>query len=99
MTDWQTTATTIYCEAVDDEVTFIVKRDWAARCVSYNRYGVPDKDTGRLLKAKETTTGRKLACEGPECHRLRVYLGKLQKEESGKAPATETTATPEETDA
>jgi hypothetical protein len=29
--DWQITATTIYCDAVDDDVTIIVYKDWSTK--------------------------------------------------------------------
>ena len=81
MTDWQLTATTIYCDAVDDEVTFIVQRDWSSRCVHSEKYYRPDRDTARRLAARQQALGRMLACEGSECHRLTSYIEKLQVEE------------------
>jgi len=29
MVGWQTTVTTVYCDAVDDEVTIVVYEDWS----------------------------------------------------------------------
>jgi hypothetical protein len=34
--DWQLTATAIYCDAVDDDVTIIVYKDWSTKCTGYN---------------------------------------------------------------
>ena len=52
MVDWQITATTIYCDDVDDEVTVIVQRDGSARCVGFSKYDKPDKDTDVLMRQK-----------------------------------------------
>ena len=35
MVDWQVTATTIYCDAVDDDVTLLVYKDGSAKCTGY----------------------------------------------------------------
>jgi hypothetical protein len=37
MTDWQLTATTIYCNAVQDEVTIFVHRDGSLGCTGFNQ--------------------------------------------------------------
>ena len=52
MVDWQITATTIYCDAVDDEVTLGVYKDRSTKCTSYEKYGAPDKDTAKVMKKK-----------------------------------------------
>ncbi|MCJ7791782.1 MAG: hypothetical protein MUP49_05195 [Dehalococcoidia bacterium] len=36
--DWQVTATTIYCDAVDDDVTILVYKDWSTKCTGYKKY-------------------------------------------------------------
>jgi hypothetical protein len=36
--DWQVTATTIYCDAVDDNVMIIVYKDGSIRCTGYKKY-------------------------------------------------------------
>lgn len=35
MVDWRVTATTIYGDAVDDDVTVLVYEDWSTRCTGY----------------------------------------------------------------
>ena len=84
MVNWQVTATTIYCDAVDDDVTLMVFKDGTARCVSYQRYGEPDKETRKTLEEKSRYLGVQLACEGPECRRVIQYRDKLFAEEAQK---------------
>ena len=48
MTDWKVTATTIYCDAVNDEVTFIVSGDGTVVCTGYQRYGASGKRSGSM---------------------------------------------------
>ena len=85
MVNWQVTATTIHCDAVDDFVTILVYKDGSTRCVGYhNKYGEPNitKQTAKLLKKKGKNLGRELRCEGPECHRVVEYKEKLFAEEA-----------------
>lgn len=83
MVNWQLTATTIYCDAVDDDVTLIVRKDGSAECVGYNKkYGEPGKETSQLLQKKSKQWGRKLGCEGPQCSRIIQYQDKLFAEEA-----------------
>jgi len=35
---WQVTATAIYCDAVDDEVTILVYKDWSTERTGYKKY-------------------------------------------------------------
>ncbi len=77
MVKWVITATTIYCDAVDDEVTLMVYKDGTAKCTGYKKYGKPDKEAARLLKTKSKRSGKQLECAGPECHRLTQYRDKL----------------------
>ena len=83
MVNWQVTATTIYCDAVDDEVTLMVYKDGSAKCVGYERYSEPDKETAGLMEKKSKGLGRKLECEGSECWRVIQYRDKLFAEEAG----------------
>jgi hypothetical protein len=83
-TDWQVTATTIYCDAVDDEVTVLVYKDWSTRCTGYAKYREPDKTVATQLRKKGKRLGRKLACQGLECPRVTQYKEKLAREESEK---------------
>ena len=44
MVDWEVTATTIFCESVNDEVTIIVSGDGAAKCSGRQKYEKPGKE-------------------------------------------------------
>ena len=81
MVNWVVTATTIYCDAVADEVTVIVDKDGALKCTGYTRYYKPDKETSKSIKAKSKQLGKQLECEGLDCHRVTQYQDKLQAEE------------------
>ena len=82
VTDWQVTATTIYCDAVDDDVTLIVDKDWNIRCTGYTRYMTNlDKETSRTLKQKSRRLGRNLKCEGPQDFRVTDYRDRLMAQE------------------
>jgi len=92
MVDWQLTATTIYCEAVADEVTLIIYHDWSSRCTGYDRYHQPDRETRKLMERKGKRLQQPLGCEGPDCSRVVEYKNKLSAEEAtrqtGSRPAT-----------
>jgi hypothetical protein len=53
MTDWQLTATTIFCEDFNDEVTIMVYKDGKTRCTGYDAFvkmnSEPDKKTAGLI--------------------------------------------------
>ena len=85
MVDWQITATTIYCDAVDDDVTLMVYQDGSAKCAGYPKFGEPRKEIGKLLKKKGKQLGRNLECGGPECSRVIQCRDKLFAEETVKA--------------
>jgi hypothetical protein len=85
MVNWQITATTIYCDDVDDEVTVIVQRDGSVRCVGFAKYDKPNKDTAGLMKRKSRQLQRQLECTGPECHRVTDYRDRLLAEGANKA--------------
>lgn len=76
MVDWQITATTIYCDAVKDEVTILVSKDWTVKCTGHKKYADPD---GKSRKSK-----RNSACAGEACPRVKAYKQKLVDEEAGK---------------
>ena len=82
MVNWQITATTIYCEAVDDEVTLMVYKDEPTKCTGYEKYRQPNKETSKLLERKSKQLNRKLECEGLECYRVTQYRDKLFAEET-----------------
>jgi hypothetical protein len=77
MADWVVTATTIYCDAVEDEVTLIADRDGTMKCTGYNRYYTPDRDTARTLQQRGKRLKKKLRCEGLDCYRVTGYHEKL----------------------
>ncbi len=82
MVDWQVTATSINCEAVGDEVTIIVGKDWNTSCTGFKRYGENiSKDTAAMLKKKGKIQGKRFKCTGPlDCGAGR-YRDKLISEE------------------
>jgi hypothetical protein len=76
--DWQVTATTIYCDAVDDDVTIMVYKDWSTRCTGYKKYVESlDKETAKILKRKAKWLGRNLGCQGPLDYRVTDYRDML----------------------
>jgi len=78
LADWQVTATTIYCDAVDDDVTIMVYKDWSTTCTGYKKYGEGfNKEAARVLKKKAGRLGRNLRCEGPLDHRVTDYRDML----------------------
>ena len=86
MVDWQVTATTIYCDAVDSDVTILVYKDGSVRCTGYKKYaeGIT-KETAKKLQKKGKKLGRELKCEGPLDHRVTDYRDKVFAEEEVKA--------------
>ncbi|MFC1969754.1 hypothetical protein ACFLVV_00865 [Chloroflexota bacterium] len=84
MVGWQTTETTIYCDAVDDEVTIVVYKDWSVKCTGYEKYGESSGDKTNLLKKRSRQLKRQLKCVGVECDRVVQYKGKLFSQEAGK---------------
>lgn len=86
MPDWQVTATTIYCDAVDADVTLLVYKDRSARCTGYKKYGEGiTKEVAKELRKKGKRLVRELKCEGLECSRLIGYRDKLFAEGEAKA--------------
>jgi hypothetical protein len=78
VTGWQITTTTIYCDAVDDEVTIMVYKDGSTTCTGYRKYSEsPNKKTAKILKKKAGRLGRNLGCEGPLDHRVTDYRDRL----------------------
>ncbi len=82
--NWQVTATTIYCNAVDDEVTIMIYQDWSAKCTGYDKYNKRSKETAGVLKKKSRQLQRKLECNGLECTPVLQYKERLLAEETGK---------------
>jgi hypothetical protein len=81
-TGWQVTAKTIYCDAVDDEVTVLVYKDFSVHCTGYKKYNHPSDFTSSLIKKKERLLRRILKCEGEQCPRVIGYKEKIQVEET-----------------
>jgi hypothetical protein len=67
-TDWEITATTIYCDDVDDEVTLIVHADGTCRCTG----------SVTFVKSNKKNRKRKLpGCSRDDCPRLKQYRDSL----------------------
>ncbi|MEJ2046721.1 MAG: hypothetical protein P8X92_01235 [Dehalococcoidia bacterium] len=86
MGSWKITATTIYCDAVDDEVTVLVYKDFSTKCTGYQKYRKPSKELAKQQRKKSKRLGRQLACPGLECPRVIQYKEKLLSEETEKSP-------------
>ncbi len=87
VTNWQITVTTIYCDAVDDDVSLMVDKDLNIRCTGYRRYITNfDKETDRILRQKSRKLGRNLRCEGPQDFRVTRYRNELIAEEKAYSP-------------
>jgi hypothetical protein len=92
VTDWQLTAKTIYCDAVDDDVTIMVYKDQSTTCTGYKKYGESlDKETAKVLKKKAGQLGRNLGCEGPQDHRVTDYRDRLAAEDKATPFSTKLT--------
>jgi len=79
--NWQITATTVYCDSVDDEVTLIVFKDGTARCTGLKKYTEPSAETARMVKAKSRTLRRQVVCRGADCTVAAEYRDRLFAEE------------------
>ena len=82
MTDWQTTAKTIYCDAVDDEVTILVSKDYSVRCTGNKKYTELSDVTLNIIKAKSSKLKHPVKCEGLQCHRVIEYKERIVTEDS-----------------
>lgn len=85
---WQLTAITIYCDAVDDEVTLLVYKDGSAKCTGYSKYGESSKKIPTQRKGKGLK--QQLKCDGPECYRVIQYKDRLFTEEAKKGAREQT---------
>ncbi len=81
MPGWQVTAKTIYCEAVEDEVTVLVYQNGSTRCTGYGKYTEPNDVTRKILMAKNKNLKRSLKCEGEQCPRVTQYKEQILAEE------------------
>ena len=77
MIDWEVTATTMYCDAVADEVTIILNSDGTVRCIGYEKYSNPDKNNINHLKSKGKQFERTLQCQDLGCSLITGYKEKI----------------------
>lgn len=77
MVDWEVTATTIFCESVNDEITVIVNADGAVKCSGRQKYEKPGKENKKALKTKSRSVGKPLACLGENCAVVEQYRDKM----------------------
>lgn len=77
MVDWEITATTIYCDAVSDEVTFLVSKDGTLKCTGHQKYARPDKETTKNIKKKSRQLGKQVGCAEAVCSRVIQYRDRL----------------------
>lgn len=82
MTDWQITAKTIYCDAVDDEVTLLVYKDISIHCTGCKKYNEPDDITRSSIREKSRKLKRPVKCEGEQCPRVNNYKEQILAEET-----------------
>jgi hypothetical protein len=82
MVDWQLTAKTIYCEAVDDEVTLMVYKNETTLCTGCKKYTRPNSLTLRTIQQKASKLKRSIKCEDGKCTRVEEYKAKILAEES-----------------
>lgn len=80
MTDWKITAKTIFCDAVDDEVTVLVYRDASARCTGCKKYNEPNQITQSVIREKSRRLKRPIKCEGEGCPRMTRYITSITAE-------------------
>ena len=95
MVDWQVTATTVRCDAVDDEVTIMVFKDWSSKCTGHQKYADSREEQLNLVK-RGLQVRRTLECEGVRCTRIAEYGQKLQDEEAMESRATQSPTAPTE---
>ena len=77
MTDWEITAKTIFCEAVDDEVTLIVSGNGDAKCSGRQKYDNPKKDIKKTIANKRKSNGKQPGCKGANCATVKQYRDKI----------------------
>ena len=77
MANWQITAKTIFCDAVDDEVTVLVPKSGPVRCTGFRKYGQPNDITRNLVKEKTRKLKRIIKCEGETCPRVTEYKNQI----------------------
>jgi hypothetical protein len=82
MADWQVTATTINCEAVDADVTLMVDGDGGVRCAGMLKYLTrTTPNIQRQMKQRSRKQKRPLGCEADACQRTVAYRDRIFAEE------------------
>lgn len=81
MVNWNITATTIFCEAVGDEVTIFVYKDGTSRCAAERRYNKIGKEKALSVKVMSSKPKRRNKCDGENCSRVKQYRDLLSEEE------------------
>jgi len=82
MVDWQVTATTIYCDAVDADVTVMVDAGGGVRCAGVLKYLTQTTpNIQRQLKQRARKLGHPLGCEDDACQRTVAYRDRIFAEE------------------
>jgi hypothetical protein len=81
MTSWQITAKTIFCNAVDDEVTILVYKNGTARCTGCQKYSKPNDFTRSVVKKKTRHFKSPIQCQGEQCARVTQYKEKTLAED------------------
>jgi hypothetical protein len=81
MADWKITAKTIFCEAVDDEVTLLLNKDGEIHCTGCKKYSQPNNITRAIIRQKTSLLKRPVKCEGEQCPRVTGYREQILAEE------------------
>lgn len=63
---WKVTATTLYCEAIGDDVTIMLYKDGTIKCTGSAVAGNGAQARARRMKDKSKALGRELACLSPQ---------------------------------
>ncbi len=79
MVDWEVTATTIFCDDVDDEVTIIVSGSGTVKCTGAQKYAPSNKQAAKELKKKSTNKDKSLLCKDAACPKITRYRDELLK--------------------
>jgi hypothetical protein len=78
MVSWYITGSTIFCDAVGDNVFLLVYEDSKVKCTGYQKYfGNIKKRVAKELKSRGKKLSRELKCEGLGCARMIRYKNKV----------------------
>ncbi len=81
MVNWQLTATTIYCDAVQDEVTIFVYKDGSLGCTGFNPNESVQNQTPDTAAVRGALAESKKGCLGLPCENTVSYRDRLMAEE------------------